>query len=42
MPFKKAGKGYKSPSGKHYTAAQVRMYKATGGFKKAAKKAKSY
>ena len=42
MPFKKSGKGYKSSSGKKYTKKQVRMYYATGGFKKAKNKAKSY
>ena len=28
MPFKKIGKKYKSPSGKTYTAKQVRAYYA--------------
>jgi hypothetical protein len=39
MPFKKikSGKGkgkYKSPSGRVYTAKQVRAYYATGGWKR--------
>ncbi len=34
MPFKKVGKNrYKSPSGKSFTARQVRAYYATKGFK---------
>lgn len=32
MPFKKAGKYYRSPSGKRYTKRQVRAYYATKGF----------
>ena len=35
MPFEKRGKKYYSPSGREFTAAQVRMYYATNGFKKA-------
>jgi hypothetical protein len=32
MPFKKTSKGdYVSPSGKHFTAKQVRLYYAHGG-----------
>jgi len=43
MPFKKVGKNrYKSSSGKKYTRAQVAMYHATGGFKKARKSSHSY
>ena len=38
MPFKKAGKKYKSPSGKKYTPKQVKAYYATDGFKKKSKK----
>ena len=38
MPFKKSGKGYKSPSGKKYTKKQVQAYYATDGFKKPVKK----
>ncbi len=38
MPFKKAGKKYKSPSGKTYTKKQVKAYYATDGFKKKSKK----
>ena len=34
MPFKKKGKYYYSPSGRRYTAKQVRLYYATNGFKK--------
>ena len=36
MPFKKAGRNkYVSPSGRKYTAKQVRLYYASGGtFKK--------
>jgi hypothetical protein len=33
MPFKKVpGGGFVSPSGKHWTSAQVRLYYATDGF----------
>lgn len=43
MPFKKTGKNrYKSPSGRTYTKKQVRMYHATGGFKKAKKSSHGY
>lgn len=39
MPFKKTGpNSYTSPSGKKYTAKQVKAYYATGGFKRAPKK----
>ena len=34
MPFKKVGKKYKSPSGKLYTAKQVRAYYAKKKSKK--------
>ena len=34
MPFEKRGKYYYSPSGRKYTAKQVRLYYATRGFKK--------
>lgn len=35
MPFKKVGKNrYKSPSGKTWSARQLRAYYATKGFKK--------
>lgn len=35
MPFKKVGKNtYKSPSGRKFTAKQVRAYYATKGFKR--------
>jgi len=34
MPFKKRGKFYYSPSGRRYTAKQVRLYYKTGGFQK--------
>ena len=34
MPFKKIGKNkYKSPSGRTFTEAQVKLYYATDGFK---------
>ena len=38
MPFKKIEQGkdkgkYTSPSGKHFTKGQVKMYYATNGFK---------
>ena len=33
MPFRRVGKGkYKSPSGRKYTAKQVRAYYATKGW----------
>jgi hypothetical protein len=39
MSFKKVGpNSYKSPSGKKFTAKQVKAYYATGGFKRAPKK----
>jgi hypothetical protein len=39
MPFKKVGPNdYVSPSGKHFTAKQVKMYYATHGFKDKPKK----
>lgn len=39
MPFKKVGHGkYRSPSGRLWTAKQVRAYKATGGFKRKPRK----
>lgn len=42
MPFRKTAKGkYKSPSGKTYTARQVRAYYATSGFKRKPRKKKS-
>ena len=31
MPFKKVGDHYVSPTGRHFTAAQVRLYYAHGG-----------
>jgi len=35
MPFKKVGKNtFKSPSGRKYSAKQVKAYYATEGFKK--------
>jgi hypothetical protein len=34
MPFKKRGRYYYSPSGRRWTAKQVRLYYATGGFKR--------
>jgi hypothetical protein len=35
MPFKKVGRNsYRSPSGRKFTAAQVRLYCATDGFRK--------
>jgi hypothetical protein len=40
MPFKKVGADdYVSPSGRHWTGAQVRLYHATKGFKKKPKQA---
>ena len=38
MPFKKKGKFYYSPSGRKYTAKQVRAQYATGGWKRKPKK----
>lgn len=38
MPFKKINGGYKSPSGRKYTAKQVRAYYATKGFSRKPKK----
>lgn len=38
MPFKKVGNKYVSPSGKKFTKKQVKMYYATDGFSKGAKK----
>lgn len=39
MPFKKVGPNkYRSPSGRVWTAKQVRAYKATGGFKRKPRK----
>jgi len=41
MPFRKTGKNtYKSPSGRKFTGKQVKMYYATEGFTKPARKAK--
>lgn len=35
MPFKKTGPNrYRSPSGRTFTAKQVKAYYATGGFKR--------
>ena len=43
MPFHKTGKNtYRSSSGRKFTKSQVALYYATGGFKRKAKKAKSY
>ena len=42
VPFRKTTKGkYKSPSGKVYTARQVRAYYATAGFKRKPRKKKT-
>ena len=39
MPFKKIAKDkYKSPSGRNFTKAQVRLYYASDGFKNKPKK----
>ena len=38
MPFKKRGRFYYSPSGKKYTAKQVRAYYATKGWKRKPRK----
>jgi len=41
MPFRKTARGkYKSPSGRVYTARQVRAYYATGGWKRKPRKKK--
>lgn len=40
MPFKKRGKYYYSPSGRKYTARQVRAYYATGGWNRKPYKSK--
>lgn len=41
MPFKKVGPNkYRSPSGKTYTAKQVKAYYATGGFSRPPRKRK--
>jgi hypothetical protein len=41
MPFKRVGPDdYVSPSGRHWTKAQVRLYHATKGFKKKPKRAR--
>ena len=41
MPFKKVGKNkYKSPSGRTYTAKQMRAYYATKGWKRKPRKRK--
>lgn len=41
MPFRKTRGGkYKSPSGRIYTARQVRAYYATAGFKRKPRKRK--
>lgn len=40
MPFVKAGKEYKSPSGKKYTEKQVKAYYSSDGFKKKPKQTK--
>lgn len=39
MPFRKVGRNsYRSPSGKKYTAKQVRAYYATRGFRRKPRK----
>lgn len=38
MPFRKSGKKYVSPSGRKFTARQVRAYYATHGFKRGTRK----
>jgi hypothetical protein len=39
VPFKRVGKGkYRSPSGRKFTAKQVRLYYATKGFKRKARR----
>lgn len=41
MPFTKTSSGdYTSPSGRHFTAKQVRLYYATNGFNKPPRKRK--
>jgi hypothetical protein len=41
MPFKKVAKGkYKSPSGKTFTAKQVKLYHSHNGFPKKKKRTK--
>lgn len=40
MPFKKVKGGYRSSSGRKYTAKQVRAYYATGGWKRKPRKRK--
>jgi len=41
MPFRKVSKNkYKSPSGKTFTAKQVKMYHANNGFPKKKRKKK--
>jgi hypothetical protein len=41
MPFTKQADGtYRSPSGRKWTAKQVKLYYATDGFKKSSKKFK--
>jgi len=45
MPFKRITKGknkgkYRTPSGKVYTAKQVKAYHATGGWKRKSRKRK--
>jgi hypothetical protein len=41
MPFRKVSGGkYKSPSGRTFTAKQVRLYRAHNGFPKTAKATK--
>lgn len=43
MPFTKVkGGGYRSPSGKRYTARQVRAYYATSGFKRKPRKVRKH
>ncbi len=42
MPFKKIGNKYVSPSGRKFTAKQVKMYYATEGFNKAKIKNKKW
>ena len=41
MPFRKAKGGYRSPSGRKYTARQVRAYYATGGWKRPVRRRKA-
>jgi hypothetical protein len=41
MPFKRTGRNtYRSPSGRKYSAKQVRAYYVTEGFKRAPRKPK--